>query len=453
MDLEGLNRILEANYGGKRWILVAEAVAATTRLVAQLQEWDVTEILIIAASTGAGDLPGGVEVHLTQSSGSTIMGGVRAFSESLDSPDVRAAVDTFDVDGSAWVMAPPFGLDDELAGRRLYGGRLPEWRALEDKTVIDVVWDRAGVRRASSEVVPIEAAGAAHDRLASRSGSVWVADNSTGWHGGGEYTRWVASDDAVEEAIGWFGGRAHRVRVMPFLDGIPCSIHGFVTRSGLAAFRPVEMLIARVPGSSGFFYLGFATTWDPPEWVRSEMRTAALSVASHLAEEVGYLGPFSIDGVATVEGFRPTELNPRLSAGLGIQAGTVESLPLGLATRAMIESDVELDARWLEETVVASADANRVAGCAVIAPETTEPSDVAVRVDGRKVVVAGAGVADGKLETGPASAGSYTRLTLESESVPRGASMAPYAVSAAVLAARTWNLTVPDLEPAPDVLG
>jgi hypothetical protein len=278
-----------------------------------------------------------------------------------------------------------------------------------------------------------------------------VADNTTGWHGGGEYARWITAPAAFDEALMWFGARANEVRVMPFLDGIPCSIHGFVSRSGIAAFRPVEMLIARTE-PAGFFYMGFATTWDPPEPVRNEMRSAARSVARLLAAEVGYLGPFSIDGVATADGFRPTELNPRLSPGLGVQASTVEGLALGCATRAMIEGDLDIDAGWLEDLVVHSADAIRIATCNMIAPESTVPDRREVSVRGRSVIEAGEEKPDGVLETGPAAAGSYTRLTLEADAIPKGESMAPYAVSAARLAAEIWDLTVPVLSPAPDVL-
>ena len=452
MELDRLNRALQAIYGKRRWILVAEASAATTRLVTQLREWGVDDVLVIAAARGTGDQPDASCVHLTGSSGSTIMEGVRAFSASLGGEDVAAAIEDFDPQKIAVVMAPPFGLDRDLAGRRLYGGRRPEWRALEDKTVVDGLWDRAGVRRSRSVVVPVAEAPHAHRAMASDRGSVWVADNSTGWHGGGEFVRWVPSSDACEDARVWFAPRAQQVPVMPFLDGIPCSIHGFVSPTGIASFRPVEMLILRT-SRPGFFYMGFATTWDPPASVRDEMRAAARAVAETLEDEVGYVGAFSVDGVATVDGFRPTELNPRLSPGLGIQAATVAGLALGLATRAMIEGDVGLDTDWLEDLVVRSADERRVATSSVIAPESTEPGRLDVVLRGTEIVEAGEVPPDGALETGPAAAGSYTRLTLDPDAVPRGTSMAPYAKSAAELAARTWNLTVPDLTPAPDVLG
>ena len=45
------------------------------------------------------------------------------------------------------------------------------------------------------------------------------------------------------------------------------------------------------------------------------MRGAAQRVGEHLRATYGYRGAFGIDGVLTADGFRPTELNARGSAG------------------------------------------------------------------------------------------------------------------------------------------
>jgi hypothetical protein len=39
-------------------------------------------------------------------------------------------------------------------------------------------------------------------------------------------------------ALAFFVTRCDRVRVMPFLDGVPCSIHGLACRTAQRAFRP-----------------------------------------------------------------------------------------------------------------------------------------------------------------------------------------------------------------------
>ncbi len=445
---------LSSVFAGKRIIIAAEVAAPAVALVGQLRELGVEQIMVVAATEGVGPLPEEVDLYLTRTSGSSVMDGIRSFSHSLNraDPSLVDAVDAFDPDGTAWALAPPFGLDGPFIGRRTYGARHPAWIALEDKITVDALWDRAGVARAPSQVVEVASAAAAHHSLATDVGTVWVADNSQGWHGGGEYVRWVREEADVPPSVEWFGARAARVRVMPFLDGVPCSIHGYVTPAGEAVFRPVEMLIARRSRPSGFLYMGYATTWDPPGWIREDMRSAARRVARTLAQSVGYRGAFSIDGVATVDGFRPTELNPRLSPGFGIQAATVDGLMAGLLTRALIEGDVPVDPEWLEHTVVESADANRIARMGLPVIEQIEPTTLHVAVESGTLRCVDE-PADGNLEVGSAISGSYVALRLDPGVIPPGASMAPFAVAGARLAAEQWGFDLPDIEPAPNVTG
>jgi len=200
--------------------------------------------------------------------------------------------------------------------------------------VVDALWDAVGVRRAPAEIVEVNHAVAAHQRLAGPMGAVWAADNREGWHGGGEYTRWIWPGYDLAGAQRWFGDRAQTVRVMPFLNGIPCSIHGYVTNGHVAAFRPVELVILRRPGHADFRYAGLATFWDPPDSDREDMRAPAVATGNQLLRTKQYRGGFSIDGVMTAEWFRPTELNSRLSAGLMMLARSVENLQLASMDRA-----------------------------------------------------------------------------------------------------------------------
>ena len=84
---------------------------------------------------------------------------------------------------------------------------------------------------------------------------------------------------------------------------------------GTAAFRPVEISILRDEAARTFTYGGLSTFWDPPAADREAMRDAARRVGEHLRAAYGYRGAFGIDGVLTADGFRPTELNSRGSAG------------------------------------------------------------------------------------------------------------------------------------------
>ena len=447
MDVEAINQQLAALYGATDWVVVADVAAGTLSDVDTLRGWGVRRIMVIAATEGVGPLPASDVIHYTRSHSPSMMGGFRAFARSLRAEEVRNAIASFESSSELRILAPPFGAEGAF-DRRAYGERRAEWVAFEDKMIVDRFFADAGVATAPSAVVAVEEASEAGRRVAGDLGSVWVADNTEGWHGGGEYVRWVESAHDEISATAWFGEHSRRVRVMPFLEGIPCSIHGFVTGPGdVAVFRPVEMLIARDPHARAFRYLGMSTTWDPPATMREEMRSVARRVAHHLDETVRYRGPFSVDGVATASGFLPTELNPRMSSGFGIQAGTVPALRIGLLTRAVVENDVAISAADLEALVVQEADAHRVIRAMVHSVETRGPESIPVRIDG-DVIHLGGDDQDGTIDVGPGAGGSVAMLKVDPERLPVGTSAAHIAVAAAQVASRTWDLRVPELVPA-----
>ena len=159
---------------------------------------------------------------------------------------------------------------------------------------------------------------------------------------------------------------------MPFLEGIPCSIHGFNTGDGTAAFLPVEMIIFRHAERPEFIYGRAANFWNPPDEVRDEMRRAARNMGALLDERVGYRGGFDIDGVATAEGFRPTELNPRLAVGHFIQAQAADLSP-GSLERLIIAGDLDIAAADLEEDGRSGSRAHSRWGHAPYRPRRPRP--------------------------------------------------------------------------------
>ena len=430
--------------------MAASAAAAATSFVQDLQEWGAEDILVLAAAAGAGSLPD-APIHYTGAAGDTMMTGIRNFTESVTDPSdaTRAAVERFDPDGRALVIVESFTESSRVVGRRVFGPRRPEWVALEDKTVIDGVWDRAGVPRAPSAVVPVAEAAAVSADLATPEGTVWTADNREGWHGGAAYTRWVSDVAGAAAAEAWFRDRAHAVRVMPFLDGIPCSIHGLVANDGIATFRPVEMIILRTLDRT-LQYAGMATFWDPPQRIRHEMRAVARRTAELLAASVGYLGPFSIDGVCTADGFRPTELNPRMSAGLGMQTGAL-NFPLGAVTRALVEGLVTVPVAALEDETVAAADAARTGGLSMPVDEKVDPDEMGVSFSGGRARRVPLEDADGHMKIGPSPHGSHLMARFDPRRVLPGPTLAPRAAQAAALASDQWSLGLPALTVAPDV--
>ena len=231
MDLDRLNASLAEFHRDRKWILLPDAAAAATPLVELLNGWGAAEIMVVAAIEGVGELPNADRTHYTRTRGDTVMRGLRAYLKSVEHPSalLLGTVEAFDPRHEAMVLGGGFSRLDTLAGRPVYGAKPEAWGALEDKTTVDRLWDDAGVRRAPSVVVPVADAVAASIAVGSQVGSVWVADNTEGWHGGGEYARWVQSAGDATSAIEWFSKHAETVRVMPFLEGLPCSIHGFVT--------------------------------------------------------------------------------------------------------------------------------------------------------------------------------------------------------------------------------
>lgn len=455
MDLDRTNHTIAAFHRDKKWILVPDVAAAATGTVEQLREWGSGPIMIVTPVEGVGDMPTPDVICYTRASGDTQMNGIRAALQAIEQPsaDVLAAVDEFDPDREAMVFGAGFSRASVLAGRPVYGARPATWGALEDKMIVDQLWDDAGVRRVPVAVVPVADAPTAAADLASDLGTVWVADNTEGWHGGGEYARWVHDPDDVAPAVGWFTEHAAEVRVMPFLDGIPCSIHGFATHDGVAVFLPVEMVILRRVDRPEFVYVSAANFWNPPDAIRDEMRAAARRVGTLLKERYGYLGGFGIDGVCTSDGFLPTELNPRLSKGHHLHALAAD-LALGAMELMLIEGDLEISSAELEGFVLGAALNSRRGGMLLPLGGHEEPRKVGIRfIDGRAVAVDPEGVNDASMEIGPAVMGSIIVMRLEADRTPIGPPIGPRSVAVIDLAREIWDLDIPDVAAAPDRCG
>lgn len=311
---------------------------------------------------------------------------------------------------------------------------------------VDRLWTDLEVSHAPSRIVsPREAPAAARD-LETDLGTVWVADNSSGWHGGGEYVKWVSGPGEYEAAVVWFEARARTVRVMPFLEGLPASIHGWVTDSGVAVFLPVEVLMLRPDDRSGFVYAGVSTLWSAPEHATEEMRGVAKRVGEALSESDGYRGPFGIDGILTADGFRPTELNPRMSAGAGVQLGSVD-LPLGLLMRCEIEGLVEVDHEWLEDAAIRQRKPKIHLG-KVIDKKVERSLIIGRAAGGRLIESDDPEESIGKLVAGPSTIGSYIVGEFDVEKVGIGKTVGSLAADALNLASEKWDLGLPELAAA-----
>jgi hypothetical protein len=317
-------------YAGGPVILGPGVLAGYTPTVAKLRGHD-CRVLVLATARGAGPVPGPDEctvVELETPTTRLVTDELRLLDHLAHHlPDhAVAAIEGFDPAGEAVWNTGHFVADDEpILGRRVVGGRPRAYLRMEDKLFAEEVWAACNVPTAPHLVVPVEetALAEATAELAGPLGAVWTGDTRDGFHGAGNYVRWVVDGADRAVAQSFFAIHCDRVRVMPFLDGVPCSIHGFVLPDGTAALRPVEIVVLRKVATREFVYGGLSSYWDPPDTDRAEMRAIAKRVGSWLQARHDYRGAFGIDGVLTAEGFRPTELNTRLPAG-AVRLGDVD---------------------------------------------------------------------------------------------------------------------------------
>jgi len=199
---------------------------------------------------------------------------------------------------------------------------------------------------------------------------------------------------------------------MPFLDGVPCSIHGTVLPDGTAAFRPVELAIMRGT-ERRFVFGGQGSTWDPPEDDRAQMRDLVRRTGEHLRDRVGYRGAFGIDGVLTRDGFRPTELNSRAPGGLmtlasGVDPGAFKLLQLTL----LAGRDPRVTVEELEAWAVPAMDAGRVTKAVAMGERRVvdQSVDIPVVWDGSGLRRALDDEANGRVLVGPSAVGIFSKL-------------------------------------------
>lgn len=371
--------------------------------------------------------------------------------------NVIHAINEFDPDNEALVLGTFLNEHAHIAGRKALAYRKPEWLALDDKTVIDDVWDRIGIPREPSIVVSANKAEISNsfDAINKGAGVVISGDSRDGIGGGADGVRWIKTKEDLDASMPYFEDRCDQVRVMPFLEGIPCSIHGMVFDDYVASYRPVEMVVLREKETSKFFYAGTATYWDPAPEDREEMRSIAKKVGASLREDVNYRGLFTIDGVMTANGFRPTELNPRAGAGIKSLTSGFADLPLEMIAQAVISgANIDFEPEALEKFVIEKSDEKRGGG-------TWKALDHKVDIDAGTLFVKltngewqwtdNEEDSDAKVLIGEGVIGSFVRLDPKRESIPVGASFGS-------LAENFWHLMnsengnkISNLEPAKDL--
>ena len=184
-------------FAGRKVMLTGGPLAALTGTCRRMRELGAERPFLLATGVGTGEVPGADEAEwcVVELRAPDVLAEIRAAMKLLRllPAEVADALDRWDPERRALVLSPMFNELPEIAGRRVYGPRRPEWRRLEDKVVVDQLWDDLGVTRAPSAVVTAEpeALRAAAGRLDRGAGTAWAGDARQGFNGGAQLLRWV----------------------------------------------------------------------------------------------------------------------------------------------------------------------------------------------------------------------------------------------------------------------
>ncbi|MEV6344743.1 hypothetical protein [Actinoplanes sp. NPDC051851] len=335
--LDDLAEEVRAHWRGRYVVLTESLGAAVDSLVAEIAGAGGTVLGVLAA--GGGPPPASpVPAHVLAAPGTPGLSRAGFAACLRDLP--RAAADwlrAHDPEGGALCVGTNFLEVTTVAGRAVVGGRPSRWAAYEDKTVTDDVFRRIGVPVPPSVVLAADAPGiaAAVRGLSTPDGALVALDSSSDYRGDAEGLRWIRPGEGVPETVlAWAAAHARRVRVSAFYEGTPCSVLGLVTAGGVGVCDPIEIVTLRVAGSGRLVFAGSSTHWRPPPGGAAEIRDAARRTGEELRSAVGYRGFFSVDGILGADGFRATEVNPRLASGLGLR-GAAPDFPVYLFSRTL----------------------------------------------------------------------------------------------------------------------
>src|SRR5882757_7298533 len=455
-QFRALSECLRGLFGGRRVVL-----AGGTRLprrVQELQHLGADRTLVISTDDFAPLYDSEVATWLPLGISGLIATEQLGLEETLSSPtpELAGALCEFDPAGDALVIGSHYMTLPEVGGRPVLNCRQPEWVALENKTTIDSLWRDLSVPHAPAVV--FDAAGESFDSLWEAStlldsgwGVVWSGDGPA-INGGANFVRRVRTRSEARRVFRHLAPKCDFIRVMPFLEGIPVSVHGIVFPDGTAVLRPIEMVVPRRTESARFLYAGCASFYDPPAHIRDEMRYLARRVGEQLRSTVGYRGTFTLDGVATEDGFRPTEINTRYGGAMTCFEDALPQVPISLVQVALVAGhDIGMGSMEFEDMLVAAADNHRITSIGANVRAVSPTHEVERPVVWTEWACRWAHEDEaphGTLRLRPGRIGGRLELDLFQDMVRPGRAAASLVVSAFALADQDWGTGLGRLEPA-----
>lgn len=344
--LEELARRVAAAWQGRYAVLAERLNGAARSLVNEVQSCG-GQVLGVVVANDPGPATSSDLVAVPIAPGASDISR-REFSKRLEDPPEHLIrwLQTVDGGGTCSLIATQFMELERVAGRAVLGARPARWSAFEDKTEIDTLFRRIGVAAPATLVTSATAPDLVSllGEYSSELGSVVALDSSTDFRGDSFGLRWIQRGDRnLEEVARWAASSAVRVRISPFYEGIPCSVLGMVAAGTVAIFDPIEIVTLRTEGSRQLTFVGWSNLWRPSEATAADVRECGRRVGLELARAVDYRGFFSLDGICGAEGFRATEVNPRLASGLGLRAAA-PGFPTYLFSRTLQRDPSFLDA-------------------------------------------------------------------------------------------------------------
>lgn len=464
LDPEYYTELLRPVFADRRFLVIGGGpVVGQAPLARELIACGALPPFLLAGSIGTGALPEAraaewLSLGIEAPDGLAAMRRYEATLGDLPS-GARRALDRWDPERRALALGTILLSDvGPVAGRPRYAARKPDWAALEDKTALPAFLDAIDIRRGPLAVVAAEPAAlrGAAARLDRGSGTVWAGDAREGVNGGAEFVRWVRCDASAREALAFFSAHCDRVRVQPFLEGIPCSVHGFVSAEGVAVFRPIETLSFRRPRGGRLVYAGCASFWEPNSRDGEAIRATARRVGQALRELLDYRGVFTLDGVLAEEGFVPTEINPRIGAAFQLLGRGVPELPLlALALAAQHGEPLDFRLEHLERGLLETSREWRSGGGGIVLTKPRSENEAHALVegcDGMRAARSGE-TPDALLSVGPgpSTSSGFATLQLLPERVLAGPSAAPRIARGYAFADRELDTGIGPLVPAEPV--
>jgi hypothetical protein len=212
------------------------------------------------------------------------------------------------------------------------------------------------------------------------------------------------------------------------------------------------MVVPRRAGQARFLYAGCASYYDPPARIREEMRNLARRVGERLRETVDYRGTFTLDGIATAEGFLPTEINTRYGGAMACFEDALPQLPLALVQVALVAGhDLGVSSIEFEELLVSAADDYRhgSVGANVRAVHPTEMVERSIVFTEWSCRFAHPDeTPHGVLRLRPSPLGARLELDFYADQLPLGRPVVALTVAAFALADQEWGTALGPLEPA-----